>query len=85
MRAKILVLAIVFALALGAFVVSAQESARRSDKEKPCIAQPDQNLGIAAITEGIGFIMAGGIGPILMLVIAFVIGMLVSHAVWSTF
>ncbi|HIJ98373.1 TPA: hypothetical protein H1005_00310 [archaeon] len=84
MRVKILILALVLALVLGAFVVSAQDT-RRADKEKPCVAQPDQNLGIAAITEGIGFIMAGGLGPILMLVIAFIIGLLVSHAFWSTF
>ena len=85
MRAKILILAFVLVLALGAFVVVAQDSSRRADKEKPCIAQPDQNLGIGAITEGVGFIMAGGIGPIIMLVIAFIIGLLVSHAFWSTF
>lgn len=84
MRAKILMLAFVLVLALGAVVISAQES-RRASQEKPCIAQPSQNLGVAAITEGVGFIMAGGIGPIIMLVIAFVIGMLVSHAFWSTF
>ena len=77
-------LALVFVLALSAVIVSAQTD-RRTDTEKPCIAQPDQNLGIAAVTEGISFIMSGGIGPILMLVIAFIIGMLVSHMVWSTF
>ena len=84
MRAKTLMLAFVLVLALGSFIVSAQET-RRTDKETACINQPNQQLGISAITEGIGFIMAGGLGPILMLVIAFIIGLLVSHAFWSTF
>lgn len=85
MRAKTLMLAFVLALALGSLVVFAQEGKARADKEKPCVAQPSQELGVAAITEGVGFIMSGGIGPILMLVIAFIIGLLVSHAFWSTF
>ena len=84
MRAKTLVLALVFVLALGTMVVSAQ-GATRADKDKPCVAQPAQGFGVAAVTEGIGFIFAGGIGPILMLVIAFIIGMLVTHAFWSSF
>ena len=84
MRAKTLVLAFVLALAFSS-IFAFGASGTRADKEKPCVAQPSQDLGVAAITEGVGFIMAGGIGPILMLVIAFVIGMLVSHAVWSTF
>ena len=85
MRAKTLMLALVLVLALSSVAILAQESTRRTEKEKPCIAQPSQDLGVAAIAEGIGFIMAGGIGPILMLVIAFIIGLLVSHAFWSTF
>ncbi len=85
MRAKTLMLAFVLAVALSSMVAFGQEGKSRADKDRPCVAQPSQDLGVAAITEGVGFIMAGGFGPILMLVIAFIIGMLVSHAVWSTF
>ncbi len=84
MNYKLIAFAFVAVLALSAVVVAAQ-STRRGDTEQACIPEPSQQLGIAAITEGIGFIMKGGIGPILMLVIAFIIGMLVSHAFWTTF
>jgi len=84
MNYKILAFAFVAVLALSAVIVEAQSS-RRSDQESACINQPSQQLGVAALTEGVSFIMQGGIGPILMLVIAFIIGMLVSHAFWTTF
>lgn len=84
MNYKLIAFAFVAVLALSAIVVEAQSS-RRSGEETACINQPSQQLGIAAITEGVSFIMQGGIGPILMLVIAFIIGMLVSHAFWTTF
>lgn len=83
MNLKILVFAFIAVLALTAVVAEAQRE--RGDKEQACIPQPSQQLGVAAITEGVGFIMQGGIGPILMLVIAFIIGMLVSHVFWTTF
>ena len=85
MRAKILMLAFTLAIVLGSVAILAQQSTGRASTEKPCVTQPAQDLGIASITEGAGYIMSGGIGPILLLVIAFIIGMLVSHAVWSTF
>lgn len=84
MNYKLIALAFVAVLALTAIVAEAQSS-RRSGEEAACINQPSQQLGIAAITEGVSFIMQGGIGPILMLVIAFIIGMLVSHAFWTAF
>lgn len=49
------------------------------------IQKPAQGVSVNAFTEGISFIMAGGIGPLLILVLAFVIGFLISHLVWSSF
>ena len=87
MNSKILVLTFVLAIAVGSFVAFAATESRtsRGDQQQACIPQPSQQLGVAALSEGVGFIMQGGIGPILMLVIAFIIGMLVSHAFWTAF
>ena len=85
MNYKLIAFAFVAVLALSAVIVEAQSSRRGTDGEQACIAKPAQGLGIAAITEGVSFIMQGGNGPILMLVISFIIGMLVSHAFWTTF
>jgi hypothetical protein len=66
------------------FLASVAGVVARED-EVPCIPQPAQGLSLGAITQSISYIMAGGIGPILILAIAFIVGMLVSHIVWGGF
>jgi len=57
--------------------------ARKDDDA--CIPQPSQALGIAAVTEGISFLIAGGIGPLLILGIVFLIGLVISYFAFSGF
>ncbi len=86
MNSKILALAFVLMLGLTSFVAfAAATTSGRGDQQQACVPQPSQELGVAALSEGVGFIMAGGLGPILMLVIAFVIGIIVSHVFWTSF
>ena len=54
-------------------------------QEENCVAKPAAGVSVAAITQGISFIMAGGVGPLLVLVIAFIVGMIVSHVIWGGF
>ncbi|MFO7872479.1 MAG: hypothetical protein R6U26_02430 [Candidatus Undinarchaeales archaeon] len=56
-----------------------------AEEETNCITKPAAGVSVASVTEGISFIMAGGIGPLLILVIAFVVGMIVSHVLWGGF
>ena len=60
-------------------------NAARDDEEEEMVVKPTQDLSVAAFTEGISYIMAGGLGPILILTIAFVVGMIISHLVWGGF
>ena len=64
-------------------LVSAVHAAR--EDEESMVAKPTQELGLAAVTEGIMYIIAGGMGPIIILVIAFIIGMVISHLIWGGF
>lgn len=55
------------------------------EQEENCVIKPASGISVASLTQGISFIMAGGAGPILVLVIAFIIGMIVSHVIWGGF
>lgn len=78
LAAKLLIMSIVVIASLTA-VYAAKETC------EGMVAKPSGGLSIATITGGINFIMAGGIGSVLILVIAFVLGFVISHVVWRSF
>lgn len=59
--------------------------AARDEEKSNCVPKPAGGFSIAAVSQGISFIMSGGMGPLIILVIAFVIGMVVSHLLWGGF
>jgi hypothetical protein len=63
--------------------LSAVNAQRRGEEE--CIAPPSEGLSIGSISDGFSFIMAGGMSTILILAIAFILGMIVSHLIWGGF
>ena len=75
---KILLLSIVVLAA-----VTSVYAAKKDDVE--CIPKPVAGFSIASISQGVSYLMAGGTGPILILVIAFIVGMVVSHVIWGGF
>ncbi|MFH1424401.1 MAG: hypothetical protein ABIG20_01835 [archaeon] len=79
---------IALAFIVGIFLLNmvfAVSAARTEDKDQEMVAKPTGELGIAAVTEGASYIMNGGVGPLLILAIAFIVGMIVSHLVWGGF
>lgn len=66
------------------FLASVAGVIARGD-ETPCIPQPAQGISVDSIAGGVTYIMAGGVGPILILAVAFIVGLVVSHLVWGGF
>jgi len=89
MNKKIAIIGLVLTLVLfSTFVGSAFAQRRGSSsaaEETNCATMPPSTLSLGAFTGGIAFIFAGGIGPIVILVLAFLIGMGVSYALWAGF
>lgn len=79
---KLLLLSMVI-LATVTATVTAVVAARTDEVE--CIPKPVAGLSLSSVSQGVGYIMAGGVGPLLILVIAFIVGMVVSHVVWGGF
>ncbi len=75
--------AILFSIVILAAITAVY--AANDQQDKNCVAKPMTGISVASITQGVSFIMAGGTGPILILVIAFIVGMIVSHVIWGGF
>jgi hypothetical protein len=64
-------------------MVTAVSAAR--EEEENCVVKPASGISVSTVTQGISFIMAGGTGPLIILAIAFVLGLVVSHLLWGGF
>jgi len=73
------------ALLFGMIFLASVAGVVAREEETPCIPQPAQGVSVASITQGISYIMAGGTGPVLILAVAFLVGMVVSHIIWGGF
>lgn len=76
---------IALVLIVSVFLLTMVSAVCAKADEENMVAKPSQEIGIAAVTEGVGYIFAGGLGPILILVIAFIIGMVISHVMFGGF
>lgn len=72
-----------FGIVLLASLTAVSAQTRRGEEE--CVAPPASGLSIGSISEGFSFIMAGGMSTVLILAIAFILGMVVSHLIWGGF
>lgn len=81
MNKKTILLVLIMGLVVLASISAV--SARKADDA--CVPKPPQQLGVAAVTEGISFILAGGVGPLIILAIAFIIGLIISYVMFSGF
>ena len=70
---------------MAALATTAVAAFAQRGEEIACIAKPAEGLSVAAVTQGMSFILAGGVGPILILVVAFIVGMVISHVLWGGF
>jgi len=90
MNRKQIAIGLILALLVITIVTSTVHAQRRrggdaSGGDTACQNLPPSSFSIGAFTGGIAFIFAGGLGPIVILVLAFVIGMIVSHVLWGGF
>jgi len=75
-------LASLSALATVGVTVLAQRGAQQAAE---CVAKPAAGLSAEGVLQGITFIAAGGSAPVVLLVLAFVVGLIVSHVLWGGF
>ena len=74
---KVLLLAVVVVAAVSTVAFGARQD------EAECVPKPPSEFGAAMFTQGIGFLAEGGLGAILWLIIAFILGMVISHLLWG--
>jgi len=80
--ALILVAVIVLTMAISAVYA---RSPRGDEEEVACIAKPATAFGLAMMTESAVYLFSGGMGPLLIVALAVVIAVILTHVLWTGF
>ena len=73
-------------LMLVSFVVIASLTAvYAKEDEENCVVKPASGVSATSLTQGVSYIMAGGTGPLLVMLIVAIIAMAISHIIWGGF
>jgi len=73
-------------LVIGLVLLTCVTAVYAKDEECDCgIPKPAASLSLATVTQSATYLFAGGLGPLLFLALAFVIGLIVSHVIWGGF
>jgi len=80
--ALILVAVIVLTMAISA--VYARDP-RSGEEEVACVAKPATAFGLAMVTESAVYLFSGGVGPLLILALAVVLAVILTHVIWTGF
>lgn len=76
---------VIISLIVGLVVIASLAAVYAKEEDAGCVPIPSGEFGVATITQGVSFILAGGIAPLIILVIAFIVGLVVSHVIWGGF
>lgn len=70
-------------LVIGLVALSMISAVYAKKEEVECVPKPIEGISIASVTQSFAFLFSGGMGPLLILALALIIGMIVSYLIWG--
>lgn len=79
-------LVLIAVIVLSLCVSAAYARVARGDKaDEICIPKPTGAFSLAMVTESAAFLFAGGVGPLMILLLVVAIAVILTHVLWSGF